>query len=238
MALSRHQSTSSSSSAPTPNFLSDASISAPNPVPTRLSSTHFQSTSESSSNSDSPSGSPSEDPSKNSSDSSSNHSKIHSKNSSKNSDEDSEVHFSQDPSESSSKPLPIVPKILSKIHMKTLKSIPKFYPKILPKIHMSTLEFTPKFLPKTCPKIHRMIRTPGTSTRSCLLLILPLSTELRTSLAQMDDSSQKNDSIAWTMAFASAVENLAIWSVTVHSSCPGFILVYPFLFSFTAYDLF
>ena len=73
MALSRHQPPSSSSSTPTPNFPSNASISALNPVPTtRLSYTHFQSTSESSSDSDSPSESPSEDPSKNSSDSSSN----------------------------------------------------------------------------------------------------------------------------------------------------------------------
>jgi len=116
--------------------------------------------------------------------------------------------------------LPIIPKILPKICMKTLKSIPKFYlkilPRTLPKIQMSTLEFTPKLL----PKIHRMIRTPGTSTGSRVLL---LSTKSQTSLVQMDDSSWKNDSVAWTMAFASAVENLAIWSVTVHSSCPGFI---------------
>jgi len=89
MALSRHQPTSSSSSAPTPNFPSDTSFSAPNPVPTtRLFSAHLQSTSESSSDSDSPSESPSEDPSKNSSDSSSDRSE----NSSENSDEDSEVH--------------------------------------------------------------------------------------------------------------------------------------------------
>jgi len=101
MALSRHQPTSSSSSAPTPNFPSNTSISTPNPVPTtRLFSTHLQSTSESSSDSDSPSESPSEDPSKNSSDSSSDHSE----NSSENLDEDSEVHSSQYPSESSSEP--------------------------------------------------------------------------------------------------------------------------------------
>ena len=101
MALSRHQPTSSSSSASTPNFPSDTSFSAPTPVPTtRLFSAHLQSTSESSSDSDSPSESPSEDPSKNSSDSSSDRSE----NSSENSDEDSEVHSSRDPSESSSEP--------------------------------------------------------------------------------------------------------------------------------------
>jgi len=104
MALSQHQPGSSTSSTPTlhfplhvpaPNFPSDASISAPNPVPTtRLFSAHFQSTSESSSDSDSPSKSPSEDPSKNSSDSSSNHSENHSENS----DEDSAVCSSEDPS--------------------------------------------------------------------------------------------------------------------------------------------
>jgi len=80
-------------------------------------------------------------------------------------------------------------------------------------------------------------RLPGVAFRYyCRCQVV--STKSQTSLVQMDDSSQKNDSVAWRMAFASAVENMAIWSVTVHSSCPGFILVYPFLFSFTAYNLF
>jgi len=111
MALSQHQPGSSTSSAstrhfplhvPALNFLSNASISTLNPVPTtRLSSTHFQSTSKSFSDSVSPSESPSENPS---SGPSSDHSKNHSENSSENSDEDSEVHSSEDPSESSSEP--------------------------------------------------------------------------------------------------------------------------------------
>ena len=124
--------------------------------------------------------------------------------------------------------LPIIPKILRKIHMKTLKSIPKFYPKILPKILPKIRMSTPKLLPKIHPEIHRMMMTPGTSTGSRVPL---LSTKSRTSLVQMDNSSQKNHSVAWTMASASAVENLAIWSVTVHSSCPGFICIpIPILF--------